>query len=96
MHTDRLFFEVVVVVEIGNREVGARRVGCSSEFSSDSSALDGPQGVPERARDVDWLAREVACNSVLVEKNSTTVLGDHVQLLRLEDVGDSLHLLARR
>ena len=40
--------------------------------------------------------QEVACISVLVEKNSTAVLGDHVQVLRLGDVGDSLHLLARR
>ena len=87
VHTDRLFCEVVVVVEVGNREVEARRVGCSAEFSSDGNALDGPRGVPERARDVDRRAREVACNSVLVEKNNTAVLGDHVQILRLRDVG---------
>ena len=51
------FGALVVDVNVGDREVGARRVGCFAEFASDNHALDGTRGVLERARDLDRRAR---------------------------------------
>ena len=58
------------------------------ELASDHHANHGPRGVPERARDLDRCAREVALQSVLVEEHSAVVLGDHVEVLRQGTVGD--------
>ena len=51
---------LVLDVDIGHREVGARRVGRPAELASDHGALDGPRRIPEQARDLDRRAREVA------------------------------------
>ena len=70
-----------VDVNVGDREVGARRVRCPAELDSNNHALDGPRPVPERARDLDRRAREVARKGILVEEHSAMVLGDHVEVL---------------
>ena len=70
------------------REIGARRVGGSAQFASNDHALDSPRGVCERAADLLWRARVVALKGVLVKKHSATVLGDHVEVLRLRRVSD--------
>ena len=46
-----------------------------------------PRRVPERARDLDRSAREVARESIHVEEHSAVVLGDHVEVLQ-GTVGD--------
>ena len=46
-----------------------------AELAGNHPALDGPRRVPERARDLDRRAREVARKSILVEENSAMVLG---------------------
>ena len=83
-----LLVALVVDVDIGDREVGARRVRCPAELASNNHALDGPRRVPERAKDLDRRASEVARKSVLVEENSAMVLDDHVEVLRQRTVGD--------
>ena len=57
-------------------------------MASNNHALDGLRRVTERARDLDRRAREVARQGILVEENSATVLGDHVEVLRQGAVGD--------
>ena len=66
MHTDRLLGALVVDVEVGDREVGARLVGGSAEVASNNHALDGPFGVPEHARDEGRHTRVVGLEVVLV------------------------------
>ena len=73
---------LVVDVDVGDREVGARRVGSPEKLASDHHALDGPRRVPERARDLNRRARVLELKSVVVEENSAMVLGDHVEVLR--------------
>ena len=51
---------LVVNVDVGDREVGARRVGCPAEPASNHHVLKGLRGIPARAWDVDRRAREVA------------------------------------
>ena len=51
------------------------------------TTIDGPRRVPERARDLDRGARDVARESILVEENSAMVQGDHVEVLRQGTVG---------
>ena len=72
---------LVVDVNIGDRETGARRVRHSAELASNNHALDGPRRAPERARDLDRRARVIARKSILVEENNAMVLGDHVEVL---------------
>ena len=79
---------LAVDVNIGDCEVGARLVGRSAELAGNHHAVDGPRRGPERARDVDRRTREVARESVLVEKYGAMVLGDHVEVLRQGTVGD--------
>ena len=79
---------LVVHVDISNCEIGARLGGRPAELATDHHANHGPRGVPERARDLDRCAREVALKSVLVEEHSAVVLGDHVEVLRQGTVGD--------
>ena len=75
-------------LNVGNREVGARRVGDSAEFASDDHALHGPRGVPMCAGDLDRRALAPALKGVLVEENGTVVLSDHVEVLRQRTIGD--------
>ena len=82
------FGALVVDVNAGDREEGARRVRRPAELASNNHALDGPRRVPERARDLDRRASEVSRKGVLVEENSAMVLGDHVEVLRQRTVGD--------
>ena len=51
---------LVVDVNIGDCEIGARLVGRPAEFAGNHHALDGPCRVPWRTRDLDRRAREVA------------------------------------
>ena len=80
-------------MNIGDREVGARRVRRLAELASNNHALGGPRGVPERARGLDWCAREVARKGILVEENSAVVLGDHVEVPRQGTVSDKSRTL---
>ena len=85
IQTDRhLANSFLMWMDIGHREVGARRVGRPAELASDHGALDGPRRIPEQARDLDRRAREVAQKGILVEENSATVLGDHVEVRRTD------------
>ena len=69
---------LVVDVNIRDREVGARRVGRTAELAGNHHALNGPRRAPERARDLNRRAREVARESIRVEEHDAMVLGDHV------------------
>ena len=76
------FCAFVVDMDIRDGEVGARLVARPAELAGNHHALDGPRGIPERARDVDRCTREVARVSVLVKENGALVLGDHVEVFR--------------
>ena len=78
---------LIVDVNIGDCEVGARLVGRPAELAGNHHALDGPRRVPERA-DVDMRTREIARESVFVEEYGVMVLVDHVEVLRQGTVGD--------
>ena len=79
---------LVVNVDVGDREVGPRRVGRPAEPASDHHALKGSRGKPARAWDVDRRAREVARKSIVVEGNGAVVLGGDVDVLRKGTAGD--------
>ena len=79
---------LVVDVDVGDREVGARRVRRPAELASNNHALDSPRRVPGRADDVDGRTREVARESIVVEEHGAMVLGDHVEVLRQGTVSD--------
>ena len=79
---------LVVNVDIGNREAGARQVRGSAELASNNHALDGPRGVPEHAGDWKRRPRVVALKGVLVEEYRVVVLRDHVEVLCQRLVGD--------
>ena len=86
--THRPPFCTLVVDVLGNREVGARRVGSFSEFASDNLALEGPRRVPVCAGNLGRRARVLAFKGVLVEENRAVVLGDHVEDLRQRPISD--------
>ena len=90
MHTDLHFGALVVVdVDVGDREVGARRIRRPPELASNNHALDSPRRAPGRAADdVDGRTREVARESIVVEKHGAMVLGDHVEVLHQRTLGD--------
>ena len=75
-------------MDVGNREIGARRIGGSAEFASDNHTLVGPRGVLVRGGDLDRRARVPMFRGVLVEENCAVVLGDHVEVLRQRTIGD--------
>ena len=75
-------------MDVGNREVGGRRVGGFAEFTSDNHALMCPRRVPVCAGDLDQRARAVALKGVLVEAYGEVVLGDHVKVFRQRTIGD--------
>ena len=79
---------LIVDVNIGDGEKGARLVGRPADFDSNHHAFDVPRRVPERAGDLDRRAREVAREDVLVEEYGAMVLGDHVEVLRQGTVSD--------
>ena len=79
---------LVVDVNIGDCEIGARLVGRPAELTGSHHALDGPRRVPERGRDVDRRKREVARESILVEEYGAMVLDDHMEVLRKGSVSD--------
>ena len=81
---DRPPLGALVVVNISDREIGARLVGRSAELAGDHCALHGPRRVP----DLDRSAREVARESILVEEHGAMVLSDHVEVLRQGTVSD--------
>ena len=58
------------------------------EIAGGHHALNGPRGIPERAKDPDRRAREVARKSILVEESGATVLGGDVEVLRKGTIGD--------
>ena len=81
-------------MNIYDYEIGARRVGRSAELAGNHHALDRPRRIPERAKDLDRRAREVARQSVLVQEYGAVVLGGHMDVLRLGTVSDETrHLL---
>ena len=84
---------LVVDVNVGDREVGARGVGRPAELVSNINALEGPRGVPEREGNLHRRAREVARKGLLVEENSAMVLGDHVEVLRQGTISDKARTL---
>ena len=47
--TDRRLRALVVNVSVGDREVGARRVGGPAELASNNHALNGPRGIREQS-----------------------------------------------
>ena len=71
---------LVVVVNVGDREVGARLVGSSAEPASNNHALEGPCSIPELARDEERNTRAVGFEGVLVEEDGAAVLGNHAEL----------------
>ena len=79
---------LIVDVNIGDCEIGARLVGRPAELAGNHRVLDGPRRVPERTSYLDRRTREIARESVLVEENGAMVLGDHVEVLRQGTVGD--------
>ena len=76
-----------LLMNIRDREAGARRVGRTAELAGNHHALNGPRRAPEGARDLDRRAREVARESIRVEHDAM-VLGDHVDVLRQGTVSD--------
>ena len=66
---------LVVNVDVGDREVGAPRVGRPAELASNHHALNGLREIPARAWDVDRRAREVARKSILVEEERRSGAG---------------------
>ena len=76
-----------LIVVVAGCEVGARRVVRPAEHAGNHHALNGPRGIPERVRDLDRLACDVARRSILVEENGALVLGDNVEVLRKRSVG---------
>ena len=73
---------LIVDVNDGDCEIGARLVGRPAERAGNHHALDGPRGVPERTGDLDGRARVLALRSVLVEENGAMVLSDRVEVPR--------------
>ena len=88
MHTDLRLAHSLFDVNIGDCEVGTRLNGRPAELARDHHAFDGPRGVPQRARDLERCAREVALKGVLIEENSAMELGGNVKVLRQRVVVD--------
>ena len=70
---------LVLDMDAGDREIGARRVGSSAEVACNNHTLDGPRGVPQLARDEEWNTRVVGLKGVLVE-DCAAVLGGHMEV----------------
>ena len=64
---------LVVDVDVGHREAGARRVRVPAELAGNNHAVDGPREIPEREGDLDLRARGLALKGVLVEAYSAPV-----------------------
>ena len=73
---------LAVDVDVGDREVGARRVGSSAKLATNYHSFNGPCRILVRARDLDRSAREVARKSIDVEERGAMVLGGDVEVLR--------------
>ena len=69
LQTDLRLALLVVDVNVGDRDVGARRVRRPAELTGNHHAVDDPRRVLERAN-LDRSAREVARESILVEELS--------------------------
>ena len=71
---------LVVDVHVDDGEVGARLVGRPAQFGSNHHALVGPCRVPWRTWDLEWCARDVARESVLLWVKGKVGLGDNVEV----------------
>ena len=68
LHTDRLLAHSLLILDIGNCEIGARRVGGSAELAGDNHALDSPRGELELERHAGRRAGVAGLEGVLIQE----------------------------
>ena len=83
------FSAFVVGVDVRGSKVGARLVGCLAKFAGNCQTFNSPCRVAQRTWNLKRCTRDVALEGVfLLEEYGTVVLGDHVEVLLQETVGD--------